>query len=124
MTARTNYREKGLEKIRQQFNESTPITLEELEKMVASRRERGVPETTIQAFTDSIVVGETRFVYFMLYDHDYPEAVGTTEKGPLRATVLKATAISVAEAVAKLDDAGKFIEQDDVTSLPRLHKWR
>jgi UDP-glucose 6-dehydrogenase len=117
MNKHPHHREKGIEKIRQQFRETTPITQPQLEEMVQNRRLRGIKEEVIQQFIDSIMVDQSRFIYFMVY-------APADEEGQTRLTILKETAMSVAEAVTRLDNYGKFIEQDDHTSMPRLHKWR
>ena len=108
------FREAGIAKLRRQWEESEPITQEALDAMIKARRERALPEAEISRFADTIVVGQTRFIFFMQE---------TSHDGYVRLDVMKVAAISLAEAITKLDEIGEYIAQEQATALPRLSKW-
>ncbi len=118
----TNYRDAGIAKVRAQFDSAQPLTQLELNELVENRRLKGMKEEAIQDFIDSMVVGKTRFIFFMSYAEDpkNPATKRRKKSAFVRAAVFKIAVASLEEAIRELDAHGTFIEQDANSSLPRL----
>ena len=110
----TDLRTRAIEQITKQFEETQPISQDMLDLMIAARQAANVPDETIQELVDSVTVGKTRFVYFLLED----------PAGDSALSILKITAVTIDEAVATLENIGTFtfIEGLENVQLPRLRK--
>jgi len=118
MKQMTNNREDGITKLREQWDAGGALNAGDIEQLVATRRKHGMSEEDIDKFRADITPDVSRFVFFF----SYPPV--DNEDGVKRVEVMRIIADSIEEAIEKLDDHGKFIEQGGEGSLPRLHQWR
>lgn len=106
----------NIEKLRAQFEETSPITQKGFDDMIEARV--GISDEELQETIESVTVGKTRKIYFLI--HGLFKKADETDM----LSVQFILADTIEDAIQQLEEIGEFVFDDGPSTIPRLRVRR